>query len=119
MEPETLTEEHAATLTYIHAVDDPEIPDERFKLWTPQELLDSNAPPVWTIKGLVIKPTYRMLAGAEKSLKSYLAQIVAVGGRCLLAAGKFNGRNCVLSRVPVRQVVVVISHSLSCRMKVR
>jgi hypothetical protein len=58
---------------------DPEVPDERFKLWTPQELLDSNAPPVWTVKGLVISPTYGMLAGAEKSLKSYLAQFIAVG----------------------------------------
>jgi RecA-family ATPase len=79
MQTEALTEEHAATLAYIHAVDDPEVPDERFKLWTPQELLDSNAPPVWTIKGLVIRHTYGMLAGPEKSLKSYFAQFVAVG----------------------------------------
>lgn len=79
MQTEALTEEHAATLAYIHAVDDPEVPDERFKLWTPQDLLDNNAPPVWTIKGLVISPTYGMLAGAEKSLKSYIAQFIAVG----------------------------------------
>jgi hypothetical protein len=58
---------------------DPSVPPERFKLWTPQDLLDNNAPPVWTIKGLVISPTYGMLAGAEKSLKSYLAQFIAVG----------------------------------------
>ena len=58
---------------------DPNVLPERFKLWTPQELLDNNAPPVWTIKGLVISPTYGMLAGAEKSLKSYLAQFIAVG----------------------------------------
>jgi hypothetical protein len=58
---------------------DPNVPPERFKLWTPQDLLDNNVPPVWTIKGLVISPTYGMLAGAEKSLKSYLAQIIAVG----------------------------------------
>jgi len=79
MQTEALTEEHAATLAYIHAVDDPEVPDERFKLWTPQDLLDNNAPPVWTIKALVISPTYGMLAGAEKSLKSYIAQFIAVG----------------------------------------
>lgn len=58
---------------------DPSVPPERFKLWTPQDLLANNTPPVWTIKGLVISPTYGMLAGAEKSLKSCLAQFIAVG----------------------------------------
>ena len=58
---------------------DPAKPDERFKLWTPQDLIDSNTPPVWTAKGLIIQPTYGMLAGAEKSLKSYIAQFIAVG----------------------------------------
>ena len=42
-----------------------------------------------------------------------------MGGRCLLGAGTFDGRNCVVSRVPVRQAVVVISRSLSYRLKVR
>ena len=27
---------------------DPAKPDKRFKLWTPQDLIDSNTPPVWT-----------------------------------------------------------------------
>jgi hypothetical protein len=58
---------------------DPSVLPERFKLWTPQDLLDNNTQPVWTIKGLVISPTYGMLAGAEKSLKSYIAQFIAVG----------------------------------------
>jgi hypothetical protein len=58
---------------------DPTVPPERFKLWTPQDLLDNNVPPVWTIKRLVISPTYGMLAGPEKSLKSYIAQFIAVG----------------------------------------
>ena len=34
---------------------------------------------MWTAQGLIIHPTFGMLAGAEKSLKSYLAQILAVG----------------------------------------
>ncbi|MFZ2057017.1 MAG: AAA family ATPase [Acidimicrobiales bacterium] len=55
------------------------MPPERFKLWTPQDLLDNNVPPVWTIKRLVISPTYGMLAGPEKALKSYIAQFIAVG----------------------------------------
>ena len=63
---------------------DPSVPRQRFKLWTPQNLLDRYTPPAWTIKGLVIHPTFGMLAGAEKSLKSYLAQIIAVGA----AAGR-------------------------------
>ncbi|MGA2307692.1 MAG: AAA family ATPase [Acidimicrobiales bacterium] len=58
---------------------DPAKLENRFKLWTPQDLIDSNTPPVWTAKGLIIQPTYGMLAGAEKSLKSYIAQFIAVG----------------------------------------
>jgi len=58
---------------------DPSVPPERFKLWTPQDLLDNDVPPTWTIKGLVISPTYGMLAGPEKSLNSYIAQIMAAG----------------------------------------
>ena len=58
---------------------DPAKPENLFKLWTPQDLIDSNTPPVWTAKGLIIQPTYGMLAGAEKSLKSYIAQFIAVG----------------------------------------
>jgi hypothetical protein len=66
-------------LKLVQEDSDPNIPEQRFKLWTPQELIASNVPPVWTIKGLLIRPTYGMLAGPEKSLKSYFAQFVAVG----------------------------------------
>jgi hypothetical protein len=66
-------------LTLVPEDSDPNIPDERFKLWTPQDLIDNSTPPVWTVKGMLIHPTYGFLAGAEKSLKSYLAQIIAVG----------------------------------------
>jgi hypothetical protein len=59
--------------------EDPNVPDKQFQIWTPRDLVEKNVPPEWTIKGLVIKPTYGMLAGAEKSLKSYLAQLIAVG----------------------------------------
>lgn len=58
---------------------DPRVPPKRFQVLTPQDLLDRYVPPVWTAQGLIIHPTFGMLAGAEKSLKSYLAQILAVG----------------------------------------
>src|ERR1039458_6784749 len=70
---------------------DPARVDERFHPWTPHELLDADTPPVWDIKGLMIRPTYGMLAGAEKSLKSYIAQIFAVGAAAGVPVfGQFN-----------------------------
>jgi hypothetical protein len=77
---------------------DPMVPDERFKLWTPEDLIANNVPPVWTVKGLVIHPTYGFLAGAEKSLKSYLAQIIAVG---VAAGAPVLGQFAVPKAVPV------------------
>jgi hypothetical protein len=63
---------------------DPERKEDPFKPWTTEQLVAAKRPPEWLAKGLIMAPTYGIMAGPEKSLKSYIAQIIAVG----IAAGK-------------------------------
>lgn len=50
-----------------------------FRTWTPAELLASDRTFEWLIRGLLVDPTYGMLAGAKKSLKSYIGMFVDLG----------------------------------------
>jgi hypothetical protein len=49
-----------------------------FRLWGPGELLDADRTFRWRVRGLLVHPTYGMLAGERKTLKSYLATFVNV-----------------------------------------
>ena len=54
-----------------------------FRRWTMPELLDAPRSFEWRARGLMVHPTYGMLAGDQKSLKSYIAMVFWVG----IAAG--------------------------------
>lgn len=56
------------------ATDEP--PADLFRLWAPGELLDADRTFRWRVRGLLVHPTYGMLAGERKTLKSYLATFV-------------------------------------------
>ncbi len=47
-----------------------------FRLWGPGELLDADRTFRWRVRGLLVDPTYGMLAGERKTLKSYLSTFV-------------------------------------------
>lgn len=49
-----------------------------FRLWAPGELLDADRTFCWRVRGLLVRPTYGMLAGEKKTLKSYLATFINV-----------------------------------------
>lgn len=53
-----------------------EPPDDLFRAWTPGELLDAERTFRWRVRGMLVHPTYGMLAGERKTLKSYLATFV-------------------------------------------
>jgi hypothetical protein len=55
-----------------------EPPADLFRLWGPGELLDADRSFRWLVRGLLVHPTYGMLAGERKTLKSYLATFVNV-----------------------------------------
>lgn len=47
-----------------------------FRPWTPGELLDADRSFRWSVRGILVQPTYGMLAGARKTLKSHLATFI-------------------------------------------
>jgi hypothetical protein len=49
-----------------------------FRLWGPGELLDADRSFRWLVRGMLVHPTYGMLAGERKTLKSYLSTFVNV-----------------------------------------
>ncbi len=53
-------------------------PDDLLRAWTPAELLDADRTFRWQVRGVLVHPTYGMLAGERKTLKSYLATFVNV-----------------------------------------
>lgn len=57
-----------------------------FRLWGPGELLDADRSFRWLVRGMLVHPTYGMLAGERKTLKSYLSTFinVAVASGCPL-----------------------------------
>lgn len=52
--------------------------DDLFRLWGPAELLDADRTFQWRVRGLLVRPTYGMLAGERKTLKSHLATFLTV-----------------------------------------
>lgn len=51
-----------------------------FRRWRASELAaDADQPLRWRVRGLLVDPTYAMLAGEEKTLKTYLGLFVYVG----------------------------------------
>lgn len=52
--------------------------DDLFRLWGPAELLDADRTFRWRIRGLLVDPSYGMLAGERKTLKSYLVTFINV-----------------------------------------
>lgn len=50
--------------------------DDLFRLWAPGELLDADRTFKWLVRGLLVSPTYGMVAGEKKTLKSYIAMFI-------------------------------------------
>ena len=57
---------------------------DEMRTWTAAELAAESTDFDWLVQGLLAAPTYGTLAGAQKSLKSYISSIVMVG----LASGR-------------------------------
>ncbi|MCZ7529735.1 MAG: helicase RepA family protein [Acidimicrobiia bacterium] len=52
--------------------------DGLFRIWTPAELLAEDLTIHWHARGLLARPTYGMLAGEMKTLKSHVATFIAM-----------------------------------------
>lgn len=55
-----------------------------FRRWTMGELLDADRTFKWLVRGFMVKGTYGMLAGEQKTLKSYIGSFIDVA----VAAGR-------------------------------
>lgn len=50
-----------------------------FRRWTTAELLAADRTFKWRVRGLIVEPTYGMIGGERKSLKSYFGMFVNLG----------------------------------------
>lgn len=68
------------TLEQLHYEDPPppaeDAPDLLFRRWTTKELLGTDLTLRWTVQGALIHPTYGQIAGAMKTLKSYVGMFL-------------------------------------------
>jgi hypothetical protein len=56
----------------------PEVPDDLFRRWSAAELLAAPRDFRWTVKGVLVEPTYGMVGGEKKSLKSYVSTFLDI-----------------------------------------
>jgi AAA domain len=54
-------------------------PVELFRRWSTKELLAADRTFRWSVRGMLVQPTYGPLAGEKKTLKTYLAAFVMLG----------------------------------------
>jgi len=54
-------------------------PDDLFRRWSMEELLDADRSFQWQARGLLVDPTYGFLGGEKKTLKTYVSTFIAVG----------------------------------------
>lgn len=54
------------------------VPPRLFRRWSMAELLDADRTFRWRVRGLVVDPTYGMVAGEQKTLKTYVATFINV-----------------------------------------
>jgi len=82
---ELLIVEEAGEMTTAEAVApvDPVAPveptNDLFRIWTTKELLAADRSFVWLARGLLTRPTYGMVGGPKKTLKSYVDMFINLG----------------------------------------
>lgn len=69
--------EHARAVTMGLAAPEPQRTPGRFRVWSMAELNQSDLTLRWAVRGLIADPTYGMIAGELKTLKSYVAALLA------------------------------------------